>query len=414
MVRHLSRSTRQRTLVAAVAFALAAGTALVPAAQADDLKHKKHKVERSIKGARANLEESSNAAYQARRRLDQARTQLDVAQQKLASTRGRLTAATVLDARMQAELVQAREDLDRATTGLEVGIQRVKDQRATVGRYAADASQRVDPQLLGLVAMVNADNPSDLATQMKTAGNIMNREHRVLEDLRQARTLLKVKEQKVQAARDAVAVKRKAAADNLVVRQQLERQAADDEQSVSHLVAARAKARRTAAAAKASDQAELGRLKKENDRIAAILAARARHSVSQGNGGPLLRPTNAYVTSPFGWRVHPIYGYRSLHDGTDFAAGCGTPLLASGNGTVVSEYFQTAWGNRLIVDLGRIRGHGVSVIYNHLSGYRVGAGAHVTRGETVGLAGTTGWSTGCHLHFTVMVDGVAQDPMSWF
>lgn len=421
MVRDSPRTTRQRALVASLAFALAVGTATVPSARADDLKHKKHKVERGITSARADLEDSSHAANQARQRLASAQAQLSSAKQKLAATRGQLTAAQVLDTRMQAELVTAREDLDRATAELELGIRRADEQRATVGRYAADASQRVNPQLLGLVSMMNADDPNDLASGMKTADNVMNREQTVLEDLRRARTLLKVEERKVQTAKDAVAAKRKAAADNLVLRQKLEQQAADDEQSVLDLVSERAKARRSAESAKRSDQAELVKLKKENERIASMLAARARRATNQGNGGssshgggPLLRPNDGYVTSPFGYRVHPIFGYYSLHDGTDFHAPCGTPLRAAGNGRVISEYFQTAWGNRLILDLGRINGHGVAVIYNHLSSYRVGNGAHVSRGETVGYAGTTGFSTACHLHFTVMVDGKPQDPMNWF
>jgi murein DD-endopeptidase MepM/ murein hydrolase activator NlpD len=414
VVRH-SRSTRQRALIASLAFALAAGTAAAPAAQADGLKHKKHKVERSIKHAKADLEDSSNAAFHAQRQLQQAQAKLGTAQKTLAATRGRLTAAEVLDTRMQAELVQAEKELATATLELEIGVQMVKNQRTKLARYAAETAQGVDPQLIGLVAMINADDPNVLGTQMKTVGNIMNREDAVLNDLRRSRTLLTVKERKVQSAKDAVATKRQAAADNLALRQELEKQAKADEASVAQLVSARAAARRTAESAKRSDQAQLRKLKKENNRIAAMLAARAHHATNQGNsGGPLMRPVPGYVTSPFGWRIHPIYGYRELHNGTDFHAPCGTPERAAGNGRVIAEYFNVAWGNRLIVDLGRVRGHGVSVIYNHINSYRVHTGSHVSRGETLAYAGTTGWSTACHLHFTVMVDGVAQNPMDWF
>jgi murein DD-endopeptidase MepM/ murein hydrolase activator NlpD len=154
-------------------------------------------------------------------------------------------------------------------------------------------------------------------------------------------------------------------------------------------------------------------LKRENAKIARMLAARAHHAVNQGNGGPLLRPVPGPVTSPFGWRMHPIYHYWGLHDGTDFATACGEPLRAVGNGRVISEYFNAAWGNRLILDLGRVRGHGVAVIYNHISAYRAHAGSYVHRGDTVAYAGTTGWSTGCHLHFTVLKNGNPVDPMKY-
>jgi murein DD-endopeptidase MepM/ murein hydrolase activator NlpD len=119
------------------------------------------------------------------------------------------------------------------------------------------------------------------------------------------------------------------------------------------------------------------------------------------------------VTSPFGWRMHPIFGYRSFHDGVDIAAACGTPIHAPACGRVLQEYYQTAWGNRIILDFGVLHHVGVGAILNHLSGYAVHTGAHVTRGQVIGYIGTTGWSTGCHTHFTVMVNGTAVNPMNW-
>ena len=124
-------------------------------------------------------------------------------------------------------------------------------------------------------------------------------------------------------------------------------------------------------------------------------------------------PVAGSVTSPYGYRVHPIYGYYSLHDGTDFGAGCGQPLWAVAGGTVTDEYYSSVWGNRLYLSLGNVNGKNVTVIYNHLSGYRASVGEGVARGETVGYVGTTGWSTGCHLHFTVLVNGDPVDPMGW-
>ncbi len=119
------------------------------------------------------------------------------------------------------------------------------------------------------------------------------------------------------------------------------------------------------------------------------------------------------LTSPYGYRINPIWGYWGLHDGDDFAAPCGTPEVAVQSGRVASEYYSSVWGNRLFLDLGYIDGHNFTVIYNHMERYAVGVGAIVTRGQTVGYEGTTGWSTGCHIHFTVMRDGVAVDPMKY-
>ena len=89
-------------------------------------------------------------------------------------------------------------------------------------------------------------------------------------------------------------------------------------------------------------------------------------------------------------------------------------MYAAAGGKVISQYYQSAWGNRLIIDHGYQRGVGLATIYNHATHYVVGVGSHVNRGQLVGYVGSTGWSTGCHLHFTVMANGVAVDPMRWF
>ena len=130
-------------------------------------------------------------------------------------------------------------------------------------------------------------------------------------------------------------------------------------------------------------------------------------------GGLLMRPVNGPITSPYGYRINPIYHYWGLHDGDDFGAACGTPIWAAANGTVLSEYYSSVWGNRLFLNLGLINGKNVTVIYNHLSAYRSHVGQRVSRGQVVGLVGTTGWSTGCHTHFTVMVNGTAVNPTPW-
>ncbi len=415
MVRNFPATTRQRVLVAAIAFAVAAAPAAAPLAHADDLKHKKHKVEQRVKAAKADLEDSSQAAHKARRALLAARTQLHQARTTLASTTGKLVAAQALDKQMQQELVQAEVALSQARDDLRAGRQKVKEQQLLLGQMASESMQQADPQLIGLWAMLKAQNPSDLTTQLKTVGNLMDREHTALDGLKTARTLLAVKESNVQDAKQRVEAKRKAAAENLVLRQRLEKKAAAAEDAVTTLVRSRRTAQDAALRAKESDEATLRKSKREAARISRMLAARAHKSVNQGNGGgPLLRPVTGYVTSSFGWRKHPIYGYWGLHDGTDFHAPCGTPLRAAGNGRVISEYYNSAWGNRLILDLGRVRGHGVAVIYNHISGYRAHTGSVVRRGDTVAYAGTTGWSTACHLHFTVMVDGKPQNPLGWF
>lgn len=126
-----------------------------------------------------------------------------------------------------------------------------------------------------------------------------------------------------------------------------------------------------------------------------------------GSGGSLQRPVGGPVTSSFGMRVHPVTGVRKLHDGTDFGVACGTPVRAAAGGTVVEAGNAGAYGTRVTVQ----HGAGLETSYAHLSTASTAVGSTVTAGEVVGRSGSTGLSTGCHLHFMVRRDGGLVDPM---
>jgi murein DD-endopeptidase MepM/ murein hydrolase activator NlpD len=125
-------------------------------------------------------------------------------------------------------------------------------------------------------------------------------------------------------------------------------------------------------------------------------------------------PVRANVTSPYGMRFHPILKYWKLHDGTDFGASCGTPLRAPYKGRVAERYFNSGYGNRLMIDHGTVDGRFVTTGFNHASRYTVSVGERVSKGEIIGYVGSTGYSTGCHLHLMVWLDGARTNPMSWF
>ena len=114
-------------------------------------------------------------------------------------------------------------------------------------------------------------------------------------------------------------------------------------------------------------------------------------------------------------RVHPVTGVYKLHDGTDFGASCGTPMKAAYDGVVTERYYNRGYGNRLMIDHGTVRGVNVTTGYNHASRYIVRVGQRVSKGQTIGYVGTTGYSTGCHLHLMVWENGRVKNPMSrWF
>jgi murein DD-endopeptidase MepM/ murein hydrolase activator NlpD len=128
-----------------------------------------------------------------------------------------------------------------------------------------------------------------------------------------------------------------------------------------------------------------------------------------GAGGDLQRPVTGPVSSPFGMRVHPITGVRKLHDGTDFAAACGTPVHAAAGGTVARTPTDSAYGRRVVVD----HGDGTSTGYAHLSSRSVSAGTRVRAGQVIGRVGRTGLATGCHVHFMVLRGGHPVNPAAY-
>ncbi len=412
-------------MAASLIVVMALGVSAVPGAQADDLKHKQRKVERKIDGAAKDLDHSSAQLQKATSRLAAAQEQLAVAKTQLATARGKLVVAQERDAEMQAALATAEADLAVAEAALAQGQVDREDQRQEVASTVAEMYSEGDPELIAFSSLMDAETTEELTRRDGVRDVIVGQEARAYDELRAAEVLLAVQEQQVSDARDEVAAQRQAAADHLVLMQSLEAEQRAAKDSVVSLVIERRDARVDAREARAADVVKLRQLKKEQDKIEEMLRkralaalrrarAQARSRATGPANGLLARPVDGYVTSPFGYRDHPIHHYWGLHDGVDFGGGCGTPLKASAPGRVVSSYWSAVYGNRLIIDHGVIGGRGVATIYNHASGYDVGVGARVSEGQVVGYEGDTGWSTGCHLHFTVMANGRAVDPMDYF
>ncbi|MDQ3766189.1 MAG: peptidoglycan DD-metalloendopeptidase family protein [Actinomycetota bacterium] len=164
-------------------------------------------------------------------------------------------------------------------------------------------------------------------------------------------------------------------------------------------------------------------LVEDSDAIEALLAARAARRAEQAKslfaatptatpvvaGARFMWPAAGAVVSPFGYRVHPIFGDLRLHAGVDIGGAYGAPVVAGDAGAVVSAGVMGGYGNAIVVD----HGGGLATTYNHLSLIGVASGQQVARGEVLGSVGSTGYSTGPHLHFEVRVNGVPVDPMPY-
>ncbi|MEH2288213.1 murein hydrolase activator EnvC family protein [Nostoc sp.] len=125
--------------------------------------------------------------------------------------------------------------------------------------------------------------------------------------------------------------------------------------------------------------------------------------------GIMAYPSDAPTSSPFGWRIHPILGYRRFHAGLDFAASYGSKIRAADSGTVIFAGWYGGYGRAVIID----HGNGMTTLYGHTSELYVSEGQAVERGQAIAAVGSTGFSTGPHLHFEVRRNGTPVDPANY-
>ena len=165
---------------------------------------------------------------------------------------------------------------------------------------------------------------------------------------------------------------------------------------------------------------EIARLQKEitaqkkAEEAAARRATRVHSNITVSSGPrngqsytwPL--PGHYSISSPFGYRMHPILGYSKFHSGVDIPAPSGTPIVAAKSGTVIMSQLMSGYGNVVMVD------HGDTVtVYAHCSALNVGVGESVKAGDVIAFVGSTGLSTGAHLHFEVRVNGSPVNPLGY-
>jgi murein DD-endopeptidase MepM/ murein hydrolase activator NlpD len=120
-------------------------------------------------------------------------------------------------------------------------------------------------------------------------------------------------------------------------------------------------------------------------------------------------PSCHTITSEFGWRYHPIYHTQKYHSGVDIGASYGASIVAADGGTIITAGSVSGYGNCVVIN----HGNGITTLYGHMSSIAVSVGQKVSKGQTIGYVGSTGNSTGPHLHWEVTVNGVRQNPLNY-
>lgn len=160
--------------------------------------------------------------------------------------------------------------------------------------------------------------------------------------------------------------------------------------------------------------AKVEELRREEERRAAAAAAAAAASANRVQGTGVLRwpvPSSGrdMITSGFGTRLHPVYYVYRFHSGIDIGAYHGADIVAADRGTVITSDYNSSYGNYVVIS----HGNGMTTLYAHMSSRRVSVNQVVERGQVIGLVGSTGVSTGPHLHFEVSIGGQRVDPQRY-
>ncbi len=379
------------------------------AASADPSPGDARRASKAVDRAEAILEDATVTARNAARRLEAATAALPAAREKVAVSRGVVVAASV-------QASTARRKADAARAAYEKTAKAFGDAQSEVdrGRDRVDeiaAASYVGGNFATVNVLVGAQGPRDAMDRLGLVGQVMRSQQDDIDELMGARRAARTAQDKAGLARRTAEEAEREAADKLRAAKDAQAAAVRARQAVIDLAESRAEALRVARSQRTAVLAKYEEAKAQEARIQDALRGwdERNGTVSSYAGGDLLMPVHGWKTSDFGSRYDPYYHVWQLHAGTDIAAAGGTPIYAAASGRVIQAGWAGGYGNYTCVS----HGSGFSTCYGHQSKILVGTGEYVRRGELIGRVGTTGASTGYHLHFETRLHGVPKNPLNY-
>lgn len=396
---------RSRALIAALLTAALFASSSPPALGTSwgEVSEHRRAAEEARKRAAAERDEANRLAAEARA-LDET---IDALDEELSALAPGISSAEKRTSRLTAEVTGLRARV--AKTESDIASTTAEYERQSGLLASRLRSTYKQGEMFYLELLLGADDISDLVARTTLVKRVIQANQDTAIALADTRLNLQAAEEQLERDLEAVNQKRtEAAAEERRLkdmraarRSKMEEQASVQATKVSLMKVSKANASRLAAEALAEER--------EAAAIAATLRARSGGSGLYAGTMTWPVPSSSRITSYYGWRTHPILGTRRFHHGLDIAARSGSAIVAAGSGEVIWAGWRGGYGKSVMID----HGDGCVTVYAHMSSIAVSVGQTVGQGQRIGAVGSTGLSTGPHLHFEVRANGESRNPLEY-
>jgi len=377
----MPRVPRVRVLLLALLLAVAF-VCPVSADELSEMLERQNKINQEQSAAQSRLKNLTIKAQEMEKQIQQLTKEISAAEIDLQKKEDAYAQAKIDVAIIQEEVAAKQKELDKRQDTLRKRVRTIYE----------------DGQMSYLDVIFQSTDISDFLSRVEYMTCLVENDQNILSDIRCQKQDLDAKQQLLIAKMDEA--------------KKLQQQA---ENAKAYLNNTKAK-KEVALAENKKDQDDLITQIEKLEKDSKALEAKIRELQKDNKGGltgsVTTWPTPGYwtITSPFGYRTHPITREYKLHTGVDIGAPNGAKINAAGSGVVIFSGWYGAYGNAVIID----HGNKISTLYGHMSSRAVTEGQEILAGQNIGRVGSTGWSTGPHLHFEVRKDGVPTNPMAYF
>jgi len=341
--------------------------------------------------------------------LDALRKQIEAQRQMVGSARKKETGIINEISQLEREMRKIEKEISSLESQLSVVTRRIEVTQDEITAAEAHLAERMD--VLGerlvimyevgdvsyLEVLLSATDFADFLTRWELLNEIVSSDQKMIDEIAEEQRQLEEKKKQLEA--NELALK--------------EAQQAKEEKEKQ--LATKTKQRENALKDVQQDRKSYEKALKELEQASQEIEIMIRR-MQQGNDAYVgtgmftwPAPGNTRITSKYGMRYHPILKQNKLHTGIDIGAPKGAKVVAADNGTVITATYNSAYGNMIIIN----HGGGIATLYAHMSAFETKVGATVKKGQTIGRVGSTGWSTGPHLHFEVRKNGTPVNPNSY-